>query len=57
MITGLMDEFPRYWKEKKYAREVFTLVIIFTSFSVALINVTPVHNYYKISFHLLTNFF
>lgn len=42
VITGLMDEFSSYFREKKYAREIFTLGIIVMSFSVALINVTPV---------------
>lgn len=42
VITGLMDEFSVYFRNRKYAREIFTLVIIITSFSVALINVTPV---------------
>lgn len=42
VITGLMDEFAVFFREKKYAREIFTLVVILTSFSVALINVTPV---------------
>ncbi|XP_050293388.1 sodium-dependent noradrenaline transporter-like [Anthonomus grandis grandis] len=41
VITGLMDEFSVLFREKKYAREVFTLVVILMSFSVALINVTP----------------
>ncbi|KAL1501998.1 hypothetical protein ABEB36_007213 [Hypothenemus hampei] len=41
VITGLMDEFAVFFQNKKYAREVFTLVVIMMSFSVALINVTP----------------
>ncbi|VEN62737.1 unnamed protein product [Callosobruchus maculatus] len=41
VITGLMDEFSDFFKERKYARELFTLGIIIMSFSVALINVTP----------------
>ncbi|CAH0550554.1 unnamed protein product [Brassicogethes aeneus] len=41
VITGLMDEFSTFFKEKKYAREIFTLGIIIASFSVALVNVTP----------------
>lgn len=50
VITGLMDEFSIFFKEKKYAREIFTLIVILTSFSVALINVTPVSSFI-ISFH------
>ncbi|KAJ8925416.1 hypothetical protein NQ315_009248 [Exocentrus adspersus] len=41
VITGLMDEFSNFFKDKKYSREIFTLVIIIMSFSVATINVTP----------------
>ncbi|CAG9764797.1 unnamed protein product [Ceutorhynchus assimilis] len=41
VITGLMDEFSVFFREKKYAREIFTFVVIMMSFSVALINVTP----------------
>lgn len=48
VITGLMDEFSIFFKEKKYAREIFTLIVIMTSFSVALINVTPVSSLYKV---------
>lgn len=51
VITGLMDEFSVFFRNRKYAREVFTLVIIITSFSVALINVTPV------SFDNILNYF
>lgn len=42
VITGLMDEFAVFFREKKHAREIFTLIVIMMSFSVALINVTPV---------------
>ncbi|XP_066249427.1 sodium-dependent noradrenaline transporter-like [Euwallacea similis] len=41
VITGLMDEFSVFFRDRKYARETFTLIVILTSFSVALINVTP----------------
>ncbi|XP_050505352.1 sodium-dependent dopamine transporter-like [Diabrotica virgifera virgifera] len=41
VITGLMDEFSSFFKNKKYSREIFTLAIILCSFCVALINVTP----------------
>lgn len=51
VITGLMDEFSIFFKEKKYAREIFTLIVIITSFSVALINVTPVSSLY---YHLVS---
>ncbi|KAF7281952.1 hypothetical protein GWI33_003974 [Rhynchophorus ferrugineus] len=41
VITGLMDEFTVFFRDRKYAREIFTMFVIITSFSVALINVTP----------------
>lgn len=42
VITGLMDEFKDFFKRWKYSREVFTSFVLFTSFSMALINVTRV---------------
>lgn len=42
VITGLMDEFSGFFKKRKYSREIFTFSIIVVSFSVGLINVTPV---------------
>lgn len=42
VITGLMDEFCTFFRGKKYSRELFTFGAILVSFSVALINVTPV---------------
>lgn len=42
VITGLMDEFSTFFRERRYSREVFTFGVILVSFSVALINVTPV---------------
>ncbi|XP_025831651.1 sodium-dependent noradrenaline transporter-like [Agrilus planipennis] len=41
VITGLMDEFSRFFKERPHSREFFTLGVIILSFSVSLINVTP----------------
>ncbi|XP_022915297.1 sodium-dependent dopamine transporter-like [Onthophagus taurus] len=40
VITGLMDEFNKYFKWKR-AREIFTLIVITMSFCVALVNITP----------------
>lgn len=40
VITGLMDEFKDFFDRWKFSREVFTAVVLFTSFSMALINVT-----------------
>lgn len=58
VITGLMDEFSIFFKKKKYSREIFTLIVILTSFSVALINVTPVSSLSIISlFHRIQDFF
>lgn len=42
VITGLMDEYTAFFKSWKHSREIFTLGVIIVSFSVALINVTPV---------------
>lgn len=42
VITGLMDEFATFFKAKSISREIFTLGVIIVSFSVAVINVTPV---------------
>lgn len=46
VITGLMDEFSSFFKGHKYSREIFTFAVILVSFSVALINVTPVTFYF-----------
>jgi len=42
VITGLMDEFHSFFQGRRFARELFTLGAAAVSFSVALINVTPV---------------
>jgi len=42
VITGLMDEFSGFFKNRKWPRERFTFAVIGISFCVALINVTPV---------------
>ncbi|XP_075210738.1 sodium-dependent noradrenaline transporter-like [Lycorma delicatula] len=41
VITGLMDEFHSFFKGRRYAREIFTFCAVVTSFSVAIVNVTP----------------
>ncbi|VVC45716.1 Hypothetical protein CINCED_3A009569 [Cinara cedri] len=41
VITGLMDEFSGFFKNRKWPRERFTFAVISISFCVALINVTP----------------
>ncbi|XP_026820854.1 sodium-dependent noradrenaline transporter-like [Rhopalosiphum maidis] len=41
VITGLMDEFSGFFKNRKWPRERFTFAVIGISFCVALINVTP----------------
>jgi len=43
VITGLMDEFSGFFKNRKWPRERFTFAVIGISFCVALINVTPVN--------------
>ncbi|XP_042909495.1 sodium-dependent dopamine transporter-like [Parasteatoda tepidariorum] len=40
VITGLMDEFKDFFDRRKYSREIFTSVVLFTSFSMTIINVT-----------------
>jgi hypothetical protein len=42
VITGLMDEFHSFFQGRRFARELFTLGAAAVSFSVALVNVTPV---------------
>jgi len=42
VITGLMDEFHSFFQGRRFARELFTLGAAAVSFSIALINVTPV---------------
>jgi hypothetical protein len=42
VITGLMDEFHSFFHGRRFAREIFTLGAATVSFSIALINVTPV---------------
>lgn len=42
VITGLMDEFHSFFQGRRFAREIFTLGAAAVSFSIALINVTPV---------------
>lgn len=42
VITGLMDEFHSFFQGRRFAREIFTLAAAVVSFSIALINVTPV---------------
>ncbi|XP_046384644.1 sodium-dependent noradrenaline transporter-like [Ischnura elegans] len=53
VITGLMDEFKSVFHGRRYAREIFTLLAILVSFSVALMNVTPGGIYI---FHLLDTY-
>ncbi|XP_054710961.1 sodium-dependent noradrenaline transporter-like [Uloborus diversus] len=40
VITGIMDEFKEFFDRWKFSREVFTSFVLFTSFSMTLINVT-----------------
>lgn len=40
VITGLMDQYKDCFVKWKYSREIFTAFIMFTSFCMALINVT-----------------
>ena len=40
VITGLMDEFKDFFHRWKFSREIFTSFVLFTSFSMAIINVT-----------------
>lgn len=47
VITGLMDEFSSFFKKRKYSREIFTFIVILVSFSVGMINVTPVSGFVR----------
>jgi solute carrier family 6 noradrenalin transporter-like protein 2 len=42
VITGLMDEFRDFFRRFRISREIFTGVVVFFSFFVALSCVTPV---------------
>ena len=42
MITGLMDEFKDFFYRNKISREIFTGFVVFSSFLVAIVCVTPV---------------
>lgn len=42
VITGLMDEFQTFFKRHKITREMFTGIVVFVSFLVAMSCVTPV---------------
>uniref|UniRef100_A0A0A9YIP2 Transporter n=3 Tax=Lygus hesperus TaxID=30085 RepID=A0A0A9YIP2_LYGHE len=56
IITGVIDEYGGYLrrtKYHKYTREIFTAVLVGTSFSVALLNVTPGGMYF---FHLMDTY-
>jgi solute carrier family 6 noradrenalin transporter-like protein 2 len=44
VITGLMDEFQTFFKRHKISREMFTGMVVFVSFLVAMSCVTPVRN-------------
>ena len=45
VITGLMDEFCDFFHKRKITREMFTGIVVFSSFLVALSCVTPVINF------------
>ncbi|XP_024219145.1 sodium-dependent noradrenaline transporter [Halyomorpha halys] len=53
IITGLMDEYGGRFIGMKYVREIFTFVIVGSSFCMALVNVTPGGIYF---FHLLDSY-
>ena len=42
VITGLMDEFRDVFRRFRISREVFTAIVVFVSFLVALSCITPV---------------
>jgi hypothetical protein len=42
VITGLMDEFRDFFRRFRISREIFTAVVVFVSFLVALSCITPV---------------
>jgi solute carrier family 6 noradrenalin transporter-like protein 2 len=41
VITGVMDEFKEFFHRKGISREIFTGVVVFSSFLVAITCVTP----------------
>ena len=42
VITGVMDEFKDFFQRHKISREIFTGLVVFSSFLVAISCVTPV---------------
>jgi hypothetical protein len=42
VITGLMDEFRDFFRRFRISREMFTAIVVFFSFFVALSCITPV---------------
>ena len=42
VITGLMDEYQEFFRKRGISREVFTGVVVFSSYLVAITCVTPV---------------
>jgi len=45
VITGIIDEFPNFFRKFKWHREIFTGVVVFVSFLFALASVTSVSVY------------
>jgi solute carrier family 6 noradrenalin transporter-like protein 2 len=45
VITGVMDEFKEFFHRKGISREIFTGVVVFSSFLVAITCVTPASTY------------
>ena len=42
VITGIMDEFKTFFQRHNISREIFTGLVVFSSFLVAIVCVTPV---------------
>lgn len=49
VLTGIKDEFSNFFDQRKYSREILTLVAILLAFAMSLLNVTNVsakfHNF------------
>jgi solute carrier family 6 (neurotransmitter transporter, noradrenalin) member 2 len=48
VITGVMDEFKEFFHRNGISREIFTGVVVFSSFLVAITCVTPASIFYTV---------
>ena len=57
VITGLMDEFRDVFRRFRITREIFTGIVVFVSFLVALSCVTPVSRLWRHAFVYADEYF